>query len=280
MPRYHRSKSTTRRRYSKKRAAKYRSVNKYAQRKQIRSVARQVRMLRAQSRKLIKLGSAENSKPIANPVTVVEFTDLTKLTRIFDDTGASYESTKSKLYLDKLNVDMKIHPATEWSQVDMTLFIVSLKPASARDVLNDTNNMTTFQNEVDYWDWSNTLGVPHGHTLLNLRRFNVHMIRRISTGRLTTVQAVHVDGSTNGGTHNFAAHPDSGYEQQHRIYKKLNLVGKNWAIKNSTGPWTALDNNTMDPTSRLWLLIFNNNYSTDGEYPVLDYTNMITAHEM
>lgn len=279
MPRYHRSKSTTRRRYLKKRAAKYRSTNKYAQRKQIRSVARQVRILRAQSRKLIKLGSAENSKQISNPVTVVEFTDLTKLTRIFDDTGASYESTKSKLYLDKLNVDMKIHPATEWSQVDMTVFIVSLKPASARDVLNDTNNMTTFQNEIDYWDWSNPLGVPHGHTLLNLRRFNVHMIRRISTNRLTTVQATQTNGTTSG-QNEYKYYADSGYEKQHRIYKKLNLVGKNWAIKNSSGPWTSLDNNTMDPTARLWLLIFNNNYSTDGEYPVLDYTNMITAHEM
>ena len=120
----------------------------------------------------------------------------------------------------------------------------------------------------------------HGHTLINPRRFNVHMIRRISTGRLTSQVKNNQDGTSVNSYSELKVFPDAGLEQQHRIYKKLNLVGKNWCIKNSAGTWNQMTSDSMDPTARLWLLIFNNNYSTDGEYPVLDYTNMITAHEM
>lgn len=269
--------SRPRRTYRRKKT--YKAVNKYAQRKQINSVARQVRILRAQSRKLIKLGSAENSVEIKNPCTCIELTDLNKLSRIFDDQGGSYASTNSKLYLDKLNVDMKISPGTEWSQVDMTVFIVSLKSASARDVLHDTGGMVTFQKEIDYWDWTSMLGAPQGMTMLNLRRFNIHMAKRVYTSRLTTVAPQTTNGTTSGQL-NYSYYPDSGVTEQHRIYKKINLVGRNWSVKNSCGPWTALDNDTKDPTGRLWILIFNNNYATDGEYPMLNYTNIITAHEM
>ena len=175
--------SRPRRTYRRKKT--YKSTNKYAQRKQINSVAKQVRTLRSQSRKLIKLGSAENSLTIQNPVKVIEFTDPALLSRIFDDTPTAYQSLKSRLYLDKVNLDFTIQPATEWSQIDMTVFIVSLKKNSARDVLADTSNMSSFQVDRDYWDWSNALGVPSGHTLLNLRRFNVHYVKRVHTKRIT-----------------------------------------------------------------------------------------------
>lgn len=255
----------------------YRSTNKYAQRKQINSVAKQVRTLRSQSRKLIKLGSAENSLQIQNPVKVIEFTDPALLTRIFDDTPAAYQSLKSRLYLDKVNLDFTIQPGTEWSQIDMTVFIVSLKKNSARDVLSDTSNMSSFTLERDYWDWSNSLGVPSGHTLLNLRRFNVHYVKRMHTKRITTVQATTTNGTTSG-QNEYKYYPDSGAESQVRKHVKLNLVGK--SFYNSSGPWHQLTKDTVNPTSRLFMLIFNNNYSSDGEYPVISYTNMVTAHEM
>jgi len=268
-------KKTTNYTYNNKK--RFKSVNKYAQRKQIINVSKQVSLLRNQSKKTIKLGIAANGVSIANPCTVVHLTNPGNLARIFDDAAGSYVSTKQRLYLDKFNLDLNIKPATEWSTINMTMFIVSLHKASARDVLADTSDMTSFTNGRDYYDYSNLAGVPQGQTLLNLKRFKIHMVKRFQTRRLATVVAFNTTSTALHAAES-KQFPDTGVEQYMRTYKKFSLIGKSWF--NSSGPWTELSGANLEPSTRLYLMIFNNNYSSDGQYPVADYTGMLTAHEL
>jgi len=160
---------------------------------------------------------------------------------VFDTSSDVGETDHFKF--TKVNMDILIQPANEANVIDMTFFLVTLKPDTMKQTNVETSFMTTLESDVHFRSFSNSL------TYVNTSIFKIHMCKRIQTFENYT------DGTPE--TRGF-----------HRIYKKMRV---NMDIKSNGSNWTSVTDNEWPLDQRYYFLIFNNNSVADLQYPTISY---------
>lgn len=150
----------------------------------------------------------------------------------------------------KYNMDMLIQPYTEPQHIDMTVFIVSLQPAVAKKVHNETNNMTTLTAGVDFHTVANSL------TLVNQGRFKIHAVKRIQTFKSYTDNTPQTRGF-------------------HRLYFKRRCTNK---VINESGTWVEVDDVEYPLLGRQYVIVFHNNSTMDAQHPSLSFNCLWSGH--
>lgn len=189
------------------------------------------------------LASSYNIRQLFVPKNIVGSTGW------FQVFGTNTNASESRcLKVDSVNIQYQLYPSSEESLIDHTVMILTPKSKKVFDeVFNPVTGAIVLTNNVDYV-------MIQGVALINKDRFKVHHYKRNMT--------VQQDGGS--GTQ------ELGYPIPSNICKvNLNL---GWKIKNTVGPWTDVDTNTLPYYMRMFMVCFNNNSAIDLEYPALKYT--------
>ncbi len=154
-----------------------------------------------------------------------------------------------RLNITKLNLDWLLSPSKESAEINYTVFLIS---ARNNKVFQETNNLTTFQNnpngQQDYTD------VPI--TYMNPKRFKIWKVWRVQTSGITT----RVDGSLQPTT--------NVVNTNHYARRYMKMPFKRYLQNNTTQQsWKQLQNNEIAISTSLSLVFMNNNSLADLENP-------------
>lgn len=173
----------------------------------------------------------------------------------FGSTANDLES--NRLFDKSMTIQLKFSCGNELSNVNYTMFLVSLKD-SAND--GDMFDPTTGDLELDPGvHYNPNVSTQLGQVMLNRKCFNIHYYKRFTIGN-------------NGSALTQAT--AQGQLKSERIFtikKKLN----NW-ITNPTGDVWGNMATARDPSKQYYLLIFNDDNTLDLEYQNLAY-NIVRA---
>jgi len=217
------------------------------QQNQIATLAKSIGTLQKQTRELKNWGTWSRTHaavPVGaalNPVTKLDFMDKSNWLEVFNDPNIN--TLKSKFHLTSFYMDISIYPSTANYIVDMTVFIVSLRPAVATKIITETLNMTQLTSVNDYVQVG-------GLAMLNRDRYIIHHCKRTQTHARTVT---------------------SGTVLEDRAFHRYS-VRKPWkkTLSSAVGNWQQVDDNDVNPASRLYMLVVNNNTGPGlAKYPTV-----------
>ena len=189
------------------------------------------------------LASSYNIRQLFVPKNIVGSSGWFK---VFGSNANAEESRVLKV--NSVNIQYQLYPSSEESLVDHTVMILTPKSKKVFDeVFNPITGAITLTNDTDYV-------MIQGVALINKQRFKIHHYKR----NMTVMQ----DGGS--GTQDLA------YPIPMNMCKVNLKLG--WKVKNTLGPWTDVDTNSLPHWMRLFMVVFNNNSALDLEYPALKYT--------
>ena len=166
--------------------------------------------------------------------------------RVFG-TDADDESNHSAVW-KKTNIDCEIDADLERSNIDYTMFIVSLTKLGAAELFTPSSGglagplgITSLTNGRHY-----QVNGSYGLAMLNRKYFNIKYVKRIMTGT--------------GGA---VAYETASLRK--RMYIKLNhgTNGSGFRLQNANGDWRAQPS-TQVAGQNLYILIFNNDSTLDA----------------
>lgn len=223
---------------------------------QIKTLAKAVRTLQnkdKQDAQYLNFTQQALDQNVSYPVYTVNLSDFSGMVSTFG-TSANDNETNSIMH-QSVGMDCRVSLENvvnnEESTIGFTAMLVSLRD----DVGNVYNNLTG--------GLTLTLGSTHeiiqGMVLLNKKIFKIHNQKRFT---LTNYNQALISPSA-----------QSQYGTDHRWYWKL-PVGKK--ITNPRGDWKQLGC-ALDPSKQYYLMIFNDNLTTDLESPTFSY---VAVHTM
>lgn len=188
----------------------------------------------------------------------VNLCDWSTQTPVFDnDPSASAYSKCNKFTWNKLKLDLIYDIGNEYSNVDITTFLVSIKDEASK-IYDKTTGVLSLTSGEDYK--RNSATSNSGQVFLNPKVFNIHYVKRMIMGNSGQ------NPNTNG---------NSTEMKYIRRRQTISLsIGK--VCHNPYGDIDLLTCN-QDPSKQYYLLVFNNNLSIDGEYPLLDFNLLNTV---
>lgn len=194
----------------------------------------------------------------AAPYRVLSLNAPSLMTQIF---SAPDENEGGKYNWDhkgRTHIQFNIVSNNEPTPLPLQVFIMSCKNAKValECGLNTLPLAFNLQSDRDY---VNNLGAA---TFINLKRFNVHKHWKIN---LSPIQALSqgVPAQWQGDLHPIQ-----------RTFSMRNPL----KLNNRTGVWHATPDNGVNPSQRLFMVVFNNNISQTSSYPTLNGLSIQTAY--
>jgi len=161
---------------------------------------------------------------------------------------------KERAEFNKLTLNFVMNSDTEPALIDHTVFLVSLYNTNGKKVLDETTNLSIFDENVDMIRMA-------GLVNLNRGRYNIHKVWRMRTSAQIT------EGAT--GLHLY----DSQSDHNRKYYKqKVSLK-----FRNTTGEWDQIQNDDVEYNNRFYLLCFNNN-TDSAKNPRFRYSALWSGH--
>lgn len=193
---------------------------------------------------------------MASPYFAINCISWPNFRQVFG-TGASDWVDENNFILKKMQLDMILRINNEGSNVDYSMFIVTLKN-SMSDVYNRTTGALNLIEGTHYA--RNDVGdAKEGSVFLNPQCFYIKYQRRITIGN-------------NGNTPASTSAPGSGLAINKRITKTIIV---NQTYNNPAGNVSALSCSVV-PSKQYYIIFFNNNLSIDGENNTVDWNIMNT----
>jgi len=236
------------------------SVKRYAamakptadnQKKQIVALAGQVGHLQSQVRigRQISQYQYTQSGNVGADYAVADLVVPTAWGNVFADPPAIEDA--NRINIKHLKVDMQFTSNTEPNMINFAVFLVTLKPETADQLLSVAGSGLTAL--VDGNHYCNT-GAYSGLVLLNEQFFSIKKEWRFTT---TEVMA--------GATQDPGKQQSQSYK---RIHFKMPFQRRLWSGRNS---WrTALTSDRVASQAKLYLLMFNDNSILDAKHPAVD----------
>lgn len=163
------------------------------------------------------------------------------------------QEVKHNFKIQSVALDLQLEANTEPDLVTFTLYVFKLRKDMADRLVNETADLSQFQNNIDYV-WNG------GMALLNRNRYEILAVKRMHT--------------QTAADHN---NDDYDIRGPHRFYRKFK---SNMLIKKQVDRWEH--NLTTDRTpieSRIYMVLFNNNSSSIEGSPMLRYTTLVSGIE-
>lgn len=179
--------------------------------------------------------------PISQPYSYWNLLPLSSMAGCFG-TNATDFAESNKIFIKKIKLDMTLNASIEKDNIDYTCMILSLRDQANNGVRWDpaTANLT-LSAPIDY----TTLGTAG--TRVNPKLFKIHYYRRFFT--------------SNAG----ATWSSTGVGDVKSYYKRITkTLNCNLHIQNPAGNWNAIPC-PNDPSKNLYLVLFNNDFTLDGE---------------
>lgn len=138
-------------------------------------------------------------------------------------------------------VDVLVDVNNEYDNVNYTCFVVSLRD-EASTLINYSTSALSLTNGTHYT-------IRSGLTMLNKKYFNIHKIKRFTTG-------------------NYGLNPSTGASAAGPVGLKrwYFKIRPNMIVKNPAGNWKSLGC-PRDPSQNYYLLFFNDNSILDAQNP-------------
>lgn len=185
---------------------------------------------------VIRKGTIIDSN-LSGPFTAFHLNLINSQTNIFG-TGANDQEHNQAKYV-KLEMDCLIHANTENEPVTLACFIISLRNNVNDAKFNGLTGQIDLINQEDYYQTS-------GNVIMNPATVRVWRQWRM-----------------------FFAARTSGENADTSLYRRKRVIIKpNFLVKNHRGDFGDLVCN-QKPSGNLYLVVFNNNGSTDFENPVI-----------
>nr|ALE29751.1 coat protein [Lake Sarah-associated circular virus-37] len=245
------------RKYASKRYAKKSAIKRMASgpSSQIKTLAKAVRTLQKKDKtdaQYLNFTQQVFEQNVQSPVYTVNLSDYSGMISTFG-TSAN-DNVDNRIIHKSVGMDCRVTLENainnEESTIGFTAFLVSLKDAVGNVYNNLTGGLTL------------TLGATHemiqGMVLLNKQIFNVHKIKRFT---LTNYNQALISPAA-----------QSQYGTDHRWYWRLPI---NKTIVNPRGDWKQLGC-ALDPSKQYYLMIFNDNSTSDLESPAFSFVNVHT----
>lgn len=169
------------------------------------------------------------------------------------------DATTANAKLSNFSLDIRLAMNNEPANVTHTIFLVSLKDAigDSFSAVNGDLNLLPGTHYV----------IKDGMAMVNKEFFNIHKIKRCSTGNNNAVINQGVQG------YGLVSNQPSDTRVSMRWHWKQ-LVGK--VVRNPTGNWKALACG-RDPSLNYYLLCFNDNNPLDFEHPIMQL-NQVSSY--
>lgn len=157
----------------------------------------------------------------------------------------------------RTHLQFNIVSNNEPTPLPIQIFLVSAKNSKVALECGLNSQPPTFTLQSDR-DFVNNIGAA---TFLNLKRFNVHKHWSINLSPVQTMQT------------GPAAVWQGDLHPIHRKHSMRQLL----KLNNRTGVWSNTPDNGVNPSQRLFMLVFNNNISQPESYPILNGMVIHTA---
>lgn len=185
---------------------------------------------------------------------------------------AAPESDASKLSKVVINtqwVDLAITGGSEPSPLYHTAFLVQLQEGCASQVYNETVKMTTLFRTLDYATPPNAAGIDSGFgPYLNNDRFKI--LKRLEFSTLGPTQGWPGGPSGNDG-------PGLGAAVR-RTQFKINYGNTVLTSTGNDASQINLNYDEIDPHKKRFIILFSDNDLTDGEYPNVALSSLVTGY--
>ena len=196
------------------------------------------------------------SATLSSTGSLVPLTRYDNLTPVFGNAPEPKESARHV----SVGMDVRFDMANEVDPVRYTVFIVSLKDIISPAWNSTTGNVTLIADEH--------YSLVDGMAMLNKEYFNIHKIKRFSTGN--DGYSVNANFPNLGFVNNVPG--EQGMRRQHRFYMKQKI---NKIVKDAGGSWVSLQTNP-DPSRNFYMIIFNNNSALDLQNPTFEFHGIHT----
>lgn len=187
---------------------------------------------------------ADGVAAISRPMTYMNLCDFSTFDPVFGSDPVDYQSV-NKWTLKSQTIDMSLNASNEMANIEMSIYLVTLKDDSNR-VYNKETGVLTLVEGLDY----SMSGANFIQTILNPKVFNVKWKKHL------------LIGNNNSSLVNSTAVGPRAYKRFHKRFivntQYRNIYGNVYALKAS-----------QDPSKQRFLLIFNDNQTGDLENPVL-----------
>lgn len=188
---------------------------------------------------------------ISNDYAYINIFNYNNCRSIFGTVGGDYSVCNKWRYVNS-KMDLIFDMGNEYTNIDYSLFIVSIKD-SANTLYDKTTGVITLSDGIHYA--SNDVVSNAGQTILNPRMFNIHWQKRLLLG----------NNGYSPATSTATLGQGMGIVRRYSYTLKIDKV-----IQNVSGNVSSLVV-SQDPSQAYYLLIFNNNASTDLEWQRCSY---------
>lgn len=200
-----------------------------------------------------------NNLSLSQFYKVVQITRPSYYTPVFGAPAAFND--KRAFYSKAVYLDMLIRSADEPSPIDMTIFLVSPKSGACNQLMADASEDLSGMNNpiAGIPTTQNHYSNQDGKVYMNPQVFNIHYVRRVMIGQEI------VAGSDTMVTNMSDA--------RKRLYIKIPWNKR--VIKGlAPAAFTSLNFIDVQDDCKLWMVVFNNNSSADGQSPQMEFNCM------
>lgn len=245
----HKSATSTKAIISRKPTAKAQQSQILSLKKKIDKNSRLLEGVRYRVTHTTRLAMNVDAPSAATPYKVLALNAPSNMTQIF---SAPDESEGGKYNYDRkgrTHMTLNIVSNNEPTPLPLQIFIVSCKNAKVALSVGINVATTTF-NLINGTDYVNNLA---NATYMNTKRFNIHKHWMVN---LSPIQALSsgVPAQWQGDLHPIK-----------RTYSMKNPL----VLNNRTGVWSSTPDEGVNPSQRLFMVVFNNNIGTPSTYPII-----------
>lgn len=189
---------------------------------------------------------------IVGDYQVWPLTNYANLAPIFGSVPIQYNKESCRHI--SVGMDLRISMANEYDKTTYTMFVVSLKDV-ATTIFDPVNGNLSLTNQQHYT-------ILDGMAMINKEFFNIHKIKRFSTGNQGLAPNV---SFPNLGFPSTVEQGEQALRRDHRFYMKQRI---GTFVKNTASTWQSLGANP-DPSKNYYLIIFSDNSALDLASPTI-----------
>lgn len=210
-------------------------------------------------------GPSTSTPAVTNGTTPVSCVWNTTMTPAPQDLNTS----RSKCVINTQWVDLSITGGTEPNPLYHTVFLVQLQEDCAEQVYAETASMSSLVRDVDYVTPLNGLLDSGYGAYMNSSRFKI--IKRMEFSTI----AANIGWPGGPPSDNSGAGLGAAVR---RTQFKINYGNTVFKSSGSGSSLQSLEYSELDPSKKRFLVIFNDNALTDGEYPNIAVSSLITGY--